>query len=222
MYKFLLSCIIFITLLSANNPKPYAALGDVIYNDLIAIKSLKSVIPDTYKDDLNLYISEVEETKLMGYSLEKGDAKTNKRVYLNHLRKLSKSHDLFVRMAYRIYNDSIKHKNYSLFSQIINNSLINTKKNKEEIMDFYYKHSEFIDVSSGFIHSVLEEEERIKEEKRAKRKKYKSRKMLEAEKIKRIRKNDRLEQEKRESKLQAELLRKKLEIREKQKQELAQ
>ncbi len=222
MYKLLLSAIIFITLLSANNPKPYAALGDVIYNDLSAIHSLNNVIPSTYKNDLELYVNEVQETKQMGYSLEKGDTKIDKRVYLNHLRRLSKSHDLFARMAYRIFKNSIKHKNYSLFSQIINNSFIGTNENKEEIMDFYYKHSKFIDVSSGFIHNVLEEEERIKAEKRAKRKRYKSRKMLEAEKIQRIRRKDKLEQEKRESKLQTELLRKKLEIREKQKRELTQ
>jgi hypothetical protein len=207
---------IFITLLSASNPKPYATLGDVIYNDLSSIEALKSIISDHYEHEIEKYVKNVEETKKIGFSLEKGDSEIDKKKYLEQLRKLLKSHNSFVRIAYGSYNESMKKKNYIIFSKLINNPLIKAKKEEEEIMDFYYKHSTFIDASSGFIHKVLEE----KEQKQAQRK-YKTKKILAEEKIKRVRKNDKLDEAQREAELQAEVLKKNLEIRENQKRELA-
>jgi hypothetical protein len=209
------------SILFADNPKPYAVLGDIIYNDASSVESLASIVDESYEDEIETYLEEVRRTKEMGFSLEKGKSKIDKKEYLNKLRELSKTHDAFVRVAYSSYKESMKEKNYALFSQLINNGLINTEKEKEEIMDFYYKHSEYIYKSTGFIFSALQEQERKRAAEEARRKKYKSKKMLEAEKIQRVRENDKRIQEQREAQLQKELLKKKLEIRERQKRELA-
>jgi hypothetical protein len=222
MYKLLPLLLLITSLLFAKNPKPYAALGDVLYNNASAVASLESIDTFNHYDfELEIYAEDIARTKEMGFLLEEGDLSVNKKEYLNSLRKLSKSYDKFKRAAYMNYKISMKEKNYKLFTQMVNNKLINNKKNKAEIMEFYHKNAEYIDVSSGFIHDVLEEEKRIRDEKRAKSKKYKTKKMLEEEKIKRVRKNDKLEEEAKEKKLEAEVMKKKLEIRETQKRELA-
>ena len=221
MYKLLLLTLL-TTLLSATNPKPYAVLGDIIYNDLEAVSSLVEIEAfQSYTKDINTYIKDVDKAKKIGFELEKGSSKVNKKEYLNRLRALSKSYDAFKRAAKANYKSSMKMNNYELFSNMINNSLIDSKKNKDEIMSYYQKNSQFIDANSGLIYTYLEEEADRKKKHDANRKKYKSKKMLEEEKIQRIRKNDKLEKSKREEELQEELLKKKLEIREIQKRELA-
>jgi len=220
MYKFLLIPLLS-TILLATNPKPYSALGDVIYNNIEKIEKLKSL--DTYKlytDEIDAYIKKVEKTKEDGFLLEKKSPKVSKKGYLNSLRELSKENDYYLRAIKNSYKESMEKNNYTLFSNIINSELIDTQKHKDEIIDYYYKHK--LDINaSGVIENFLLEDAALKARKDAQRKKQKTKKELEAEKIKRLREKDRLEQERLEKRLQENLKKKKEEIREKQKEELA-
>ncbi|MDF1882403.1 hypothetical protein JHD49_00440 [Sulfurimonas sp. SAG-AH-194-C21] len=220
MYKLILITL-FTTLLSAHNPKPYAALGDVIYNNIKNIESLKEI--DAYKlyiDDIDKYTSEVYKAKEEGYALEKKSSSSAKKGYLNKLRSLSKTNDYFLRSLKNQYKESMKKDNYKLFSQIINSGLLNTQKNKKEIIDYYYKNKENL-TSQGIIDSLLEEDARLRAKKEGQKKRYKTKQQLEAEKIKRIRENDKAQQKKLEADLQKDLNTKKAKIREIQKIELA-
>lgn len=220
MYKLLLLTLT-LTLLSANNPKPYAALGDVIYNNVQKIDSLKNLTPyKLYKNDISQYVKEVQSAKKDGFALEQGKKNIGKKAYLIKLRKLSKTNDYFLRGIKSKYINSMSTNDYSLFSEIINSGLIDTNKNKDEIIDYYYKHQEDIN-ASGVIENFLDEDAKLKALKDAQKKRYKTKKMLEAEKIKRIRDKDKKAQEALEIKLQNELQNKKLKIREDQKKELA-
>jgi hypothetical protein len=171
-------------------------------------------------NDISEYVREVEHTKMDGFKLEKRDSHINKRAYLQSLRKLSKKNDFYVRSVKSNYNESMKKNEYKLFSQMINSGLIDTKKNKHEIIDYYYKHQDDIN-ASGVIQNFLDEDAKLKALKEAQRKKRKTKKMLEEEKIKRLREIDRREQEELEKRLQLELEEKKLKVREEQKRELA-
>ena len=220
MYKLILITLL-ATFLSAQNPKPYAALGDVIYDNITNIESLKQI--DSYKlyiDDINKYVSEVNEAKVLGYELEKAATSKTKKEYLNTLRSLSKTNDYFLRSINNQYKESMKKDNFELFWQIINSGLINTQKNKKEIIDYYYKHKENIN-SAGVIDNFLEEDARLKATKDLQKKYYKSKKQLESEKIKRIRANDKAAQKRLEEDLQKDLNLKKAEIRKIQRKELA-
>ena len=219
MYKILLF-VLTLTLLSANNPKPYSALGNVIYNNSYKIESLKSL--SSYKScigDISAYIKKVKSTKKDGFALENGAKTITKKEYLIKLRQLSKTNDSFLREIRDSYNNSMSTNNYKTFSEIINSGLINTKKYKHEIIDYYYKHQEDIN-ASGVIENFLNEDAKLKALKDAQKKRYKTKQMLEAEKIKRIRSKDRKAQEDLEQKLHNELKDKKLKIREDQKREL--
>ena len=220
MYKLLLLTFM-LTLLSASNPKPYAALGNIIYDNVQRIGTLQTLSShELYRDDISKYVQEVEVTKEQGYALEVGNAKISKKEYLIKLRKLSKTNDYFLRSIKTSYENSMHTNNYDLFSEIINCDLIDTEKNKDEIINYYYEHQEDIN-ASGVIEDFLDEDAKLKALKDSQKKKYKTKKMLEEEKISRIRSNDKKSREDLEVKLQNDLKDKKLEIRENQKKELS-
>lgn len=221
MYKLLFLLFLLFTSLYANNPRPYAALGDTIYNNVAIIKSLKKLdVYKVYKNDIDAYLAAVADAKELGFLIEQGKATDKKKEYLNRLRKLSKSNDYYLRSIRTVYDNALKEKNFKLFSAIINGHYIDTQKNKQEIIDYYFAHQEDIN-SSGVIDSFLEEDAALKARKEAQRKRYKTKKQLEEEKIKRIRERDRANQERIENELEKELEQKKLNIRETQKKELA-
>lgn len=220
MYKLLLVTILS-TLLNATNPQAYSVLGDIIYNNVNNIESLKQLNAyRLYKDDIDKYTDEVSRTKALGYKLRKSSSSTKRKEYLNKLRSLSKTNDYFFRSAKNNFNESMKNNNYILFSSVINSGLIDTKVYQEEIINYYYKNKEDIN-SSGVIDNFLAEDARLKALKDAQKKHYKTKKQLEAEKIKRIRDKDKAVQKKLEEDLQKDLNTKKLEIREVQKKELS-
>ena len=219
MYRLLLITLLS-TYLNAQNPLPYAALGDVIYDNVEKIDSLKKISSyELYKDDIDNYTTAVYEAKEEGYRVEKSGTNSQKREYLNTLRKLSKENDYFLRSIKAQYKESLNKNNYDLFSEIINSGLIDTKSKKEEIIDYYYKNKEDMN-SSGVIDEFLEEDARLKAKKEIQKKRYKSKKQLEEEKIRRIRQSDLKAQKELEKNLQNDLNNKKADIRKYQKQEL--
>jgi len=220
MYKIIL-LLILTTILSANNPKAFSALGDVIYNNVDKINSLKKLSSyQLYSKDISKYVKDVQKTKQDGFDLDRRKKSVDKKVYLTKLRKLAIQNDYFLRTIYTNYELSMQENNFELFSKMINSGLINTKEHKNEIIDYYYLHKDDIN-ASGVIEDFLEEDARLKALKEAQRKKYKSKKELEREKIERIRENDRKKQAQLEYELQKNLEKRKKEIRENQKKELA-
>ncbi len=224
MYKLILTTL-FSTVLSsalnANNPKPYAVLGDVIYDNAENIKSLKLLNAyKFYSEDIDIYTHKVSVTKKNGYKLEKSATSSQKREYLNKLRSLSKTNDYFLRSIKTKYDESMIKNNFSEFEEIINSGLIDVDAHKDEIINYYYKNKDDIN-SSGVIDTFLEEDARLRAIKEAQKKHYKTKKQLQEEKIRRIRENDKAVQKKLEDDLQKDLSHKKLEIRKLQKKELA-
>ena len=210
----------FTLILFAQNPKVYAALGDVIYNNVDKISNLKKIEEyKKYTEKINKYIKSVKQTKKDGFNIESGKKHIDKKEYLNRLRTLSQSNDFFVRSVKKNFSKSMKENNNQLFSKIVNSSLLNTNKNKNIIINYYYKNMDDIN-ASGVIQTFLDKDAELKRLKDAQRKKYKTKEMLEKEKINRIRKNDILKQEELEKKLQDEVQRKKIEIREEQQKSL--
>jgi len=221
MIKILLIISFLTTLLLAKNPIAYAALGDVIYNNVDKIERLKDI--DAYKlyeNDILEYVKDVHKTKKNGFLLESAESTLSKKEYLASLRKLSKKNDYFIRSVNMNFIVAMRDEDCILFSQIINSELIDTQTHKQEIIDFYFNHSDEID-PAGVIQVYLDEDAKLKAKREALAKRHKTKQMLEKEKIERIRKNDKVEQEELEKELQEEVRKKKIEIREHQKSELA-
>ena len=202
------------------NPRVYAALGNVLYNNLPEIEKLKEI--DTfsqYTSEINRYIRDLSKLKKKGFAIEAGNVTIDKKAYLNKLREFSKKNDYFVSLARNSFKKSLSDQDSKTFEKIINTGLIDTQRNKEKIIDYYFEHQEDIN-ASGVIQSYLDEDAKLRAKREKKRRYYKTKKQLEAEKIKRIRANDKRKQEELEKKLDAEVTKKKKEIRAEQKKEL--
>ena len=219
MYKIFLFLLLNITLY-AQNPKAFSALGDVIYNNVDKIQKLENIDDyEVYKKKIKEYVADVKKLKKEGFALDEG-INTNKMQYLNKLRKLSQTNDFLVRSAKRNLDLAIENGNSKFFSQLINTGLIDEKKSKNKIIDYYFSHSDEVN-ATGLIQKYLDNDKNLRGKKEYKKSLLNSKKLRELEKIKRIRKKDKLQQEKLEQQLNQEVQKKKLQIRQEQKKELS-
>jgi len=219
MYKIFLFLLLNITLY-AQNPKAFSALGDVIYNNVDKIQKLENIDDyEVYKKKIKEYVADVKKLKKEGFALDEG-INTNKMQYLNKLRKLSQTNDFLVRSAKRNLDLAIENENSKFFSQLINTGLIDEKKSKNKIIDYYFSHSDEVN-ATGLIQKYLDNDKNLRGKKEYKKSLLNSKKLRELEKIKRIRKKDKLQQEKLEQQLNQEVQKKKLQIRQEQKKELS-
>lgn len=200
------------TFLSAN-PKIYSALGDVVYDNVQNIEKLKNISEfREYESQISEYVKSVYVAKEIGHSIDMGTQEIDRKEYLNTLRELSKINDTFFRHVQNMYENSIKQKDTLLWSQIINSGLIDTQKYKDVILEFYFDHSEEIDLD-GVVQNFLDEDEKLKVRNTKKNNVSLTKKEEQEEKIKRIREKDKLEQEAIQKTLEDELIKKKLQIR---------
>lgn len=222
MKKLLLTLLISIPLLvqaSPQNPVVYSALGNNIYNNEIAIEDLLELKEfQVYKDRIINYLKDVRKTKKMGFAIEKGDTSISKGTYLKKLRVLSKENDFFVKTVNSNFKFAIKNKDNKLFVHSIDSNLLDIKRYKKMICSYYYSHedeiSEYGDVLTTLIKGL--------ESKKVKKKVYKgkTKQQVQDEKMRRIRLKDKQKQEAIQKALEAELEKKKANIRKTQKEEL--
>lgn len=209
------------TLLLAQNPKVYSALGDAIYDNAEKIEKLKKIEKfSSFHEKIDSYVIAVAKAKNDGFAIERGSKDIDKKAYLEKLRELAKTNDFFLRSVNSSFEYSISSEDNLLFSQMVNSALIDTEKNKSTIINYYLEHSEEIN-ATGVIQKYLDEDKALQKERENRRKLRVTAKELEKAKIKRIRKNDKEKQEALQKSLEAEVLRKKTAIRKNQIKELA-
>ena len=221
MYKILFLTFVSTIILFAKNPKPYAVLGDVVYDNVDKIEKLKDT--NGYwldKNRISQFVSDVKKTKKMGFYLELSNSAQERKKYLNSLRALVKTYDYYLRSAEANYKNSMRRDDYKQFSQLINSGLIHSDRYKKEILEYYYKHVDEIP-KEGVIQKYLDEEAALRALRSGKKRHYKTKKELQEEKIRRIREQDKLEKKMLEERLQRKLSKEKLEIRKRQKEELS-
>ncbi|WP_415396784.1 hypothetical protein [Sulfurimonas sp. CS5] len=208
------------TLLIAQNPKVYSALGDVIYDNVDNIEKLKK-IPEfsRFNQKIDSYVKEVYKAKDVGFAIEAGDKTKDKTEYLQTIRELSKTNDFFYRTTVSSYKSSITNQDNTLFSKTINSGLIDTKKYKPEILEYYFANCNDMN-ESGVIQNYLDENEMLKQKQTLSKKPTLSKKHIQEAKIKRIREKDKAEQESIQKTLEDELVKKKSDIRKEQVEEL--
>ncbi|MFT5659408.1 MAG: hypothetical protein ACI9TV_000024 [Sulfurimonas sp.] len=223
MKFFLLTSLLSVLLMALEtaNPKVYAALGDEVYVNAVHIKKLKALKHyASYADKIDNYIANVKKTKKLGYDVESGNHSNIKLDYLHQLRKHKNVNDYFLRSAQSTLKLALDTKDTSLFINIVNSKLIDTKLNRKIIMNYYKVHKKDIN-PDGIIQIYLDEDKDKAEARRNKNRwKQKAKKNLQEEKIARLRKNDKLDEEALDKKLSDELKAKKTKIRQEQEKEL--
>ena len=212
---------LFVVEVMAQNPKIYASLGDSIYDSVENIDGLKSIkIFANNTSEIDLYVRDVYRIKEFGFEIDSTKNAKDIKKYLFNLRNLSKRKSFFYKKANKYFIKSMQIKDNRMFLDILESGLIDTKKNKVKIMEYYHANCEGMKVK-GMIKEFLDEEERIRLEKERRKKHRLTKKQIQEAKIRRIRKNDRLKEEALEKKLEEELIKKKLRIREEQLRELS-
>lgn len=212
---FILSFIV--SILLAQNPKVYSALGDVVYDNSVNVKALKNI--DVYSDQkekIDKYLKDVKKVQEYGFDVQNEKNGADKIVYLQKLRELSKTNDFFARSVKNYFKASIEDENSTLFLQIIDNKLLDTQKYKSEILNYYFNHSKDMNATKT-IQTFLDEDK----SKAKNAQKVKSKKQRQEEKMKRIRENDKLQQESIKKSIEEEVAKNKQEIKKEQMQKLA-
>ena len=207
------------SLLIAQNPKIYSALGDSIYDNANKISNLAKLEPFAkYTEKINKYINDVNRTKKMGFSilLEEG---SDKSIYLSKLRELSKTNDFFIRNVVDSFKSSIANNDSILFTDMINSGLLDTKYYRKKIIDYYIAHKKDINSTQIVQQCVNEDSKLIKIINKQKIKQLQKEQIQKA-KIRRIRAKDLAQHEAIKKSLEADVARKKADILKKQKKEL--
>jgi len=221
--KKLLFLSIFTIQIFAQNPDVYSTLGNEIFSNIKKIEKLKE-IPEfkNYENKINKYIQDVKEIKQDGFLVRSQENNTTKEAYLDKLRKLSSINDIFLKYVEDNFKNSIQNENNELFLLMVNSELLDISEYKDEIIDYYLKHSEEIEppeVIKTFLNEKKEKQKVIQERIEVIKT---SKKNIEAARIKRIRQRDKEKEEAVIKLLDEEVTQKKIDIRENQKKELAQ
>ncbi|MEN8146946.1 MAG: hypothetical protein ABFR02_04930 [Campylobacterota bacterium] len=140
MKNFLLLLTLSVSLF-AQNPKSYAALGDVIYDDAVKFEKLK-VLPSMqeFTTAIESYIASVAQTKKMGFVIDKNDPETvtvEAEAYLAELRKLSIEHDAIVDSSRKRFTEAMNDEDSETVNAMISIGVIEPDDYKTELMHYY-------------------------------------------------------------------------------------
>lgn len=158
---FLLPCLL--TSVFALNPQTFFKFGDTIYNKVQSISNLKKTT--VFQKDIkkiDAYIELVSKTKIYGFNLETKHV-TDQNEYLKKLRKLSKQNDYFLRSVKNYFFLAIEKEDSLLFDQMLNTGLLDIFKYKEEILNYYYQHTNQIQMST-FLKQAIYYDQNLKDE----------------------------------------------------------
>jgi len=147
--KQLLLLILFTLTLFAQNPKSFAALGDVIYDDIELFKKLKEMpTMKGYEADIDAYIQFALATKEMGFAVDAKDKSVDSKAYLKALRKLSADHDAIILKSRKRFKEAISDEDSDTINQMVLCGVINPDNYKNELIDYYREFGEDSNLSS--------------------------------------------------------------------------
>ena len=124
--------------LFAENPKSFAALGDVIFDNVETFKQLESMpIMAEYNREIRAYIKEAKTVKKMGFALDEKEDGVVAKEYLTALRKLSVEHDKVIQFSRSSFKEAIEKEDTDSVNYMIVNGVINPKNYRSELINFY-------------------------------------------------------------------------------------
>ncbi len=148
MKKYILLLTLSLTLF-AQNPKSFAALGDVLYNDVNKFENLKEMASmQEYQASIDAYIALAGETKKMGFAVDAQKAKDPKNTsddgkkYLKALRELSSQHGAIMLNSRTRFKEALSDEDGVMVNGMIDNGVIDPENYKSEIIRYYEEFGE--------------------------------------------------------------------------------
>ncbi|MGB6018386.1 MAG: hypothetical protein WBF77_02210 [Sulfurimonadaceae bacterium] len=154
MKKYLLLLTLSLSLF-AQNPKSFAALGDVIYNDVAKFENLKEMASmQEFRTAIDAYIASANETKKMGFAMDAQnaedakDASVDGKEYLKALRQLSTEHDAIIADSRTRFKEAMSDEDSETINGMLNCGVIDAEDYKDELVRYYEEFGEDQNLSS--------------------------------------------------------------------------
>ncbi len=148
MNKYLLLLALTLSLF-AQTPKSFAALGDIIYNDVDKFEKLKELASmQEFTTNIDSYIASANATKKIGLALDQEGASVDGEAYLKALRKLSTEHDAIIVNSRKRFKEAIADEDSETINGMITIGVIDPEDYKTELMHYYEEFNEDQNLSS--------------------------------------------------------------------------
>ena len=154
MKKYLLLLTLSLSLF-AQNPKSFAALGDVLYNDVDKFEKLKEMASmQEFRVSMENYISSAAKTKEMGFVIdtqkaeEKKDTVVDAKEYLKALRDLSTEHDAIIVNSRTRFKEALNDEDGVTINGMIDYGVVDPENYKDELIHYYEEFGEDQNLSS--------------------------------------------------------------------------
>ncbi len=148
MKKYLLLLTLSLSLF-AQNPKSFAALGDVIYDDVDKFEKLKEMPSmQEFRSEIDNYIASASETKKMGFSVDAKDPSVNGKAYLKALRELSTEHDTIIMDSRNRFKEAMSDEDSETINQMIDYGVVDPEDYKDALIRYYEEFGEDQNLSS--------------------------------------------------------------------------
>ena len=142
MKKYLLLLTLTLTLF-AQNPKSFAALGDVIYDDVAKFENLKSLASmQDMQTSIDAYIVSANAAKKMGFALDAKEGSVDGKSYLKELRKLSIERDAIVLSSRDRFKEAMTDEDGITINAMVGYGIIDSENYKNELINYYEEFGE--------------------------------------------------------------------------------
>ena len=132
--------------LYAQNPTAFAALGDVIYNDVAKFEQLgKLEAMRDYRAMIDDYVKTADKCKKMGFDIDTVDTADKTAVsknYLKELRALSIDHDAILLKARERFEEALQDEEGETLTGMIALGAVNPEDYKSQLIQYYEEYGE--------------------------------------------------------------------------------
>ncbi len=135
--------------LFAQNPKSFAALGDVIYDDIAKFEQLKQMPSmQEFTPAIDGYIALAKRTKKMGFAVDAKETSVNAKEYLKALRELSTEHDAIIVNSRTRFQEAMSDEDGATINAMVSYGVIKTEDYEAELIRYYEEFNEDQNLSS--------------------------------------------------------------------------
>ncbi len=148
MKRYLLLLTVTLSLL-AQNPKSFAALGDVIYDDIAKFEKLKQIASmHEFAADIDSYIALAKQTQKIGFAIDAKDSAVDAKQYLKALRQLSTEHDAIIVSSRARFKEAMSDEDGVTINAMIHCGVIKIDDYEDALIRYYEEFSEDQNLSS--------------------------------------------------------------------------
>ena len=142
MKKYLLLLTVTLTLF-AQNPKSFAALGDVIYDDVDKFENLKNLASmQDFQAAIDTYIASADTTKKMGFAVDAKESSVDGKSYLKALRALSIERDAIILSSRDRFKEAMTDEDGITINGMLGYGVIDSENYKTELISYYEEFGE--------------------------------------------------------------------------------